>query len=144
MLFILTQKFFSYSTYLSFCLDFLVIYQNSLIKQIRLISNFMAPQSGQQTIVLHIMPNISRSKFNQTMKFSQLIGCNMRNIFLEKLYSKCGGETSSRPFSKKLKLTVSLDQWSKVFYSLFFIVWQVEGYQNILKLSNKPLAFTSY
>ena len=55
------------------------------------------------------------------MKFGQLIECNMRNIFLEKSYSKCGGETSPRPFSKKLKLTISLDQWSKVLYSLFFI-----------------------
>ena len=34
------------------------------------------------------------------MKFGQLIEYNMRNIFLEKLYSKCGGETSPKPFSK--------------------------------------------
>ena len=27
------------------------------------------------------------------MKFGQLIEYNMRNIFLEKLYTKCGGET---------------------------------------------------
>ena len=31
----------------------------------------------------HILPNISRSKGNQTMKFGQLIECNMRNIFFE-------------------------------------------------------------
>ena len=55
------------------------------------------------------MPNISRSKGNQTMKFGQLIKCNMRNIFLEKSYSKCDGETSLRPFSEKLKLSISLD-----------------------------------
>ena len=54
--------------------------------------------------------NISRSKGNQTVKFGQLIYCNMRNIFLEKSYSKCVGETSRRLFSKKLKLTVYLDQ----------------------------------
>ena len=29
------------------------------------------------------MPNISRSKGNQTMKFGQLIEYNMRNIFLK-------------------------------------------------------------
>ena len=57
-----------------------------------------------------MLPNISRSKGNQTMKFGQLIECNMRNIFLEKLYTKCGGETSPRPFSEQLKLSVSLDQ----------------------------------
>ena len=28
------------------------------------------------------------------MKFSQLIEYNMKNIFLEKSYTKCGGETS--------------------------------------------------
>ena len=29
----------------------------------------------------------------QAMKFRQLIEHNMRNIFLEKSYTKCGGET---------------------------------------------------
>ena len=37
------------------------------------------------------------------MKFGQLIECNMRNIFLEKSYAKCDGETGPRPFSEKLK-----------------------------------------
>ena len=67
------------------------------------------------------MSNILRSKDNQTMKFGQLIECNMRNIFLEKSYKKCGEETSPRPFSEKLKLSVSLDQQSKVLYSLFLL-----------------------
>ena len=44
------------------------------------------------------------------MKFGQLIECNMGNIFLEKSYTKCDGETSPRPFSEKLKLSISLDQ----------------------------------
>ena len=70
----------------------------------------MTSQSGQQTIVIHIFPNISRSKDNQTTKFGQLIECNMRNIFLEKSYRKCGGETSPTPFSEKLKLNTSLDE----------------------------------
>ena len=38
--------------------------------------------------MIHILPNISRSKVIQTMKFGQLIECNMRNIFLEKSYTK--------------------------------------------------------
>ena len=70
----------------------------------------MTSQPGWQTIVIRILPNISRSKGNQTMKFGQLIDYNMRNIFLEKSYTKCGGETSPRPFSEKLKLSISLDQ----------------------------------
>ena len=44
------------------------------------------------------------------MKFGQLVGCSIRKIFLEKSYTKCGGETSPRPFSEKLKLSISLDQ----------------------------------
>ena len=44
------------------------------------------------------------------MKSGQLIECNMRNIFVEKLYIKYGGETSPRPISEKLKLTISLDK----------------------------------
>ena len=54
--------------------------------------------------------NNSRSKGNQTMKLGQLIEFNTKNIFLEKSFTKCGGETSSRIFSEKLKLSVSLDQ----------------------------------
>ena len=42
--FISTQKLFSFSRYLCFCLDILVMYQNGLIKNIRLISNFMTSQ----------------------------------------------------------------------------------------------------
>ena len=81
----------------------------------------MTSQPGYQTIVIHILPNISRGKSNQTMKFGQLIECNMRNMFPEKSYTKCGGESSSRPFSEKLKLSISLDQFSKVLYSLLLL-----------------------
>ena len=51
------------------------------------------------------------------MKFGQLIEYNMKNIFLEKSYTKCGGEIIPRRFSKS-KLGVSLDEYSKVLYSL--------------------------
>ena len=64
----------------------------------------MTSQPGRQVIAIHILPNISRSKGNQTMKFGQLIKYDMRNIFLEKLYTKCGGKTIPRPFSKKTKI----------------------------------------
>ena len=55
------------------------------------------------------------------MEFGQLIEYNMRNIFLEKLYTKCGGETIPRNFSEKTKLSIFLDQLSKVLYSLFLL-----------------------
>ena len=44
------------------------------------------------------------------MKFGQLIECKIRNIFLEEPESKCVGETSPRPLSEKLKLSISLNQ----------------------------------
>ena len=52
------------------------------------------------------------------MKFGQLTEYNMRNIFLEKSYKECGGETIHRSFSIKSKLSTSLDQ-SKVSYNFF-------------------------
>ena len=70
----------------------------------------MKSQPGKQAIAICILPYISRSEDNQTTKFSQLIEYNMRNVFLEKLYTKCGEETSPKPFSKKSKLNISLDQ----------------------------------
>ena len=44
------------------------------------------------------------------MKLGPLIDYNMRIIFNEKWYARCGGETCPRPFSEKLKLSISLDQ----------------------------------
>ena len=70
----------------------------------------MMSKPGKQTIVIHILPNISRSKGNKIVKFGQLIEYNMRNIYLEKSYTKCGGETISSHFSKKPKLSTSPDQ----------------------------------
>ena len=61
-------------------------------------------------IAVHTLPNILRSKGNQTMKFCKLIEYTMINIFLEKSSAKCGGETILRPFFKTLKLRISLDQ----------------------------------
>ena len=43
------------------------------------------------------------------MKFGQLIDYNIRIISVEKGYTKFGGKTSPRPFSEKLKLSMSLD-----------------------------------
>ena len=70
----------------------------------------MKSQPGKQTIAIHILCNISRSKGNQTVKFGQLIEYNMRNILLKKSYTKCGGKTNPRPFSEKSKLSISLDE----------------------------------
>ena len=66
----------------------------------------MTSQPGQEAIAIHILSNIWRSKDNQTMKFGRLIEYKMRNIFVEKSYTKCGGETIPRPFSKKSQLSL--------------------------------------
>ena len=69
----------------------------------------MTSQPLKRTIAICILTNISRSKGNQTMKFGQLTEYNISNIFFEKSYTKCGGETIPRLFSKKSKLRISLD-----------------------------------
>ena len=79
----------------------------------------MTSQPGQKTTAVCILSSFSRSKGNQSMKVGQLIEYNMRNIFIEKSYTKCGRETIPRPFSKKSKLNISLDQYSKALYILF-------------------------
>ena len=47
----------------------------------------MASQTGQQIITIHILPDISRSKGNQGMKYGQLIKHNMK-IFFCKIHTK--------------------------------------------------------
>ena len=47
------------------------------------------------------------------MYIGQLIDYNMTNIFLQKSYTKCGAETSPRPFSEKC------DNWLK-FQTVYF------------------------
>ena len=63
----------------------------------------MTSQTRLYTITIHILPNISRSKGNQTIRYGQLVEYNNKKIFLERPFTKCGGETSPRPFFKKLK-----------------------------------------
>ena len=79
--------------------------ENDLIRKIRLISKIMMLRPGWQAIVVYILPNIV-SKGNLTRKFGQLLEYNMRNIFLEKSYKS----SILRPFSKKAKLSIALDQ----------------------------------
>ena len=45
----------------------------------------------------------------------------MKNIYLEKSYTNCDGDTTPRHFSGKLKLSLSLDQKSKALCSLFLL-----------------------
>ena len=48
----------------------------------------MTPQPGKQSIAIHILPNVSRSKGNQKMKFGHLTEHNQGHIVLQKLCRK--------------------------------------------------------
>ena len=86
-LFHLKSSFRSEDIYV-FVTTFSLSTKNSSIRKIRLTSKFMASQPGLQTIAIHILPNISQRKGNQTTKFGQLIEYNKINIFLQKLCGK--------------------------------------------------------
>ena len=76
-----------------------------------------------------MLPNISRS----TVRFGQLIEYNIRNIFLEKSYTRCGKDTIPRSLAKNPKLNISLDQQFQVLYSLFLLYAKfraIEIYRN--------------
>ena len=75
----------------------------------------MRSKTGTQIITIHILSNNSKIKDNQAMKFGQFIEYKLKNIVLQKPYTKCVTETSTRPFYIKSKLRVlSLDKKSKV------------------------------
>ena len=54
----------------------------------------------------------------------------MSDIFLEESYTKYGRETIPKQ---------NTTLWVNI-----FIICQIQGYPNILKLSSRPFAFTSY
>ena len=113
------------------------MYKNGLIRKIRLISEFMTSQPGKQTIAMHLLPNISKSKGNQIMKFGLL-----KPVY-EKLYTKCGEETTSRPFSYQ--------NWGYIwinflkFYTVCFYCMPSWGLSNYIKTEQQTTCFsTSY
>ena len=64
----------------------------------------MTWQPGKQTNAINILRNISRYRINQTMEFGQLVEYNIRNIYLNRSYTKCGGNTIPKVFSKNSNL----------------------------------------
>ena len=48
----------------------------------------MTSHPGLQTVAIHILPNTSQSKGNQTMEFGHLIESNKRNVFFFKNYAE--------------------------------------------------------
>ena len=78
--------------------------KNGLIRKIKLISKLMTSHPGTQAITMHILPNILRSKGNQTIKFGQLVEYNKGNVFLQKSCKNWCKETSSWLFCFLKKL----------------------------------------
>ena len=122
MLFISCWKIFSFLRHLRFCPNFFVMQKHVLIRNLVSFKIYDVTQTGQQIITIHKLPNISRSKGNQTMKVCQLIEYIMRNIFRAKSYTQCGGEASPRPFFKKSKLSIYLGQRSEMRKVYFYFM----------------------
>ena len=78
----LSQNIYVFVTWFWYCR------KNDLISEIRLTSKFMMSQPGLQAIAVQILPNISQSKGNQTIKFGQLIEYNKGYMFFRKLCGK--------------------------------------------------------
>ena len=85
-------KLYSFLRYLHFCPEILVTQKDGLISvrliRLWLISKFMTSKTGQQIITIHILPNILRSKGNQSMKFGKLIKVQRQKYFSSKIMQK--------------------------------------------------------
>ena len=104
----------------------------------------MTLETGQQIITIHILFNISSSQCNQAMKIGQLIEYNTRNIFIEKLYTKYGGEASPRSFHKNQNWTYLWTNSLKCYKVCFYCMFKSKIYQNIFKRKCQTLAFILY
>ena len=79
------------------------------------------------------------------MKFGQFIKHKTRNIFVEKSYVKCGGETIPRLFSTKSKLSLNPVNSVK-FYTVLFLLYDkflyIYIYNNIHTFKCKQFSVT--
>ena len=82
MLFTSSYKLFSFLGHLNFSPDIFVHFGKRLDKKGTVNLKFMTSQSGKQTITIHKLSNISRTKGNKTLKFCQLIEYNVKNNVL--------------------------------------------------------------
>ena len=97
MLFVSPYKLFFFSKFVNFCLDAFGHIGIRLDRKAKVTFKFMMSSTGKQIITINILPNISKNKGNQTIKFVQLIEYNAIYIFLRRSCRKCCREASSRP-----------------------------------------------
>ena len=88
MLFLSSQKLFSFFRCLNFCPHLFSHVGKRLDKKVSCQfimsqSKLMTSHTGKQTIAINILPDISKSKGNQTMKLGKLVEYSVKNIFLQ-------------------------------------------------------------
>ena len=83
MLFISTQKLFSFLRYLNFCPEFFVHVRKRRDQEAEVNFKMSDVINRKKIVAIHVLPNISKIKGNQTMKFGQFIEYNIRSIFLQ-------------------------------------------------------------
>ena len=99
----------------------------------------MISQTGQEIITIDVMPNISRNKGNQTMKFGQFIEYNIIYVFLEKSYIRLGGKVVAEPFIKNKNRAYIWMNSLKCYKC--FVVSPSRGLPNYVKTKVLPTCF---
>ena len=76
-------------------------------------------------MIIHILPNISRSKGSQAIEFGQFIEYNKRDIFSQTWCEKLGSETTSR-----LRIIRSKSKWPPVWFQYISIALNLAYSEN--------------
>ena len=100
----------------------------------------MTSQPGKQTIAIHVLTHISRSKCNQATKFDQLIKYNMRNNSFKKSYKNMIEKLFPGPFFKNQKWAYLWINNLK-FYTVCFYCMPSSGLLKNIETKLKPLAY---
>ena len=79
----------------------------------RIVKKSATSQPGLWIITIHILPNISRSKNNQTRKIGKLIEYNVRNTVREKSYIICRARATGKWGEGCVSLTPALFSQAK-------------------------------
>ena len=102
----------------------------------------MTSRPGKQTIPMHILTNVSRSKGNQGMKFGRLINYECGTFFSNNHTQNVLNKLFPDPFLEN-------QNWAYLWINSLKCyavcsLYPAEDYQNILKLSSRLFAFTFF
>ena len=121
----------------------LIMKENGFIRKLRLVLKVMMSQAAQQTTEIHILLNIWQGKFNQTMKFGQLIEYNMNNIFLVN-HTKNVLERPVPDILWEIKIEHIFASTVWIVMNLLLLYVQVEVHGNVFRIRCWPLDFTFF